>query len=166
MVIQKPIPSYLMVMNELAFISYPNQQHTCKACHQPIHPTKKCSDVMQNKNRFAQRMQIAQDSPQNQIVNEEPASTPPSLFSSPYANSVISGRSGVNLNQLNQLHRDAAAIATAKKRGSDGIESLGITTVVGSHTGRNMTLLDVARNMIPPSEKAPRREQECNDIEM
>lgn len=170
MVIQKPIPSYLRVMNELAFISYPNQQHTCKSCHQPIHPSKKCSEVMQNKNKIAQRMQIAQDSSQDQTSNQEHTSeqtlTPPPLLPSPYAYSVISGRSGVNLNQLNQLHRDAAtAAAAAKKRGSDRIESLGIATDFDSDTGRNMTLLDVARNMAPPSEKASRREQEEDDME-
>lgn len=53
MVIRKPIPSYLMVMNELTFISYPNQEHTCKSCHHPIHPNKKCSKVAQNKNKIA-----------------------------------------------------------------------------------------------------------------
>lgn len=166
MVIQKPIPSYLRAMNELAFVSYPNQQHTCKSCQQPIHPSKKCSEVMQNKNKIAQRMQVAQNSSQDQISNQEQILTPPSLLPSPYANSVISGRSGVNLNQLNQLHRDAAtAAAAAKKRGSDRIESLGIASGFGSHTGQNMTLLDVARNMTPPAEKASRREHEEHDME-
>ncbi|XP_062701723.1 uncharacterized protein LOC134285253 [Aedes albopictus] len=36
------IPSYVTIANEITMISYENQPKSCRHCHEPIHPGKKC----------------------------------------------------------------------------------------------------------------------------
>lgn len=179
MIIHKPIPSYLRIFNELAFISYPNQQHTCKSCHKPIHPYQKCSEVVQRKTNLAQRLEMSgddegqdegeyQDDYQEEkdddtLENQLPSLQLPPLRPSPYAAALISGRSSVNLNLLNETHRDAA-----RKRGPEDERDMLTSRFVAGQSKDHRTLLDVVRNQ--PIEKSSRREENPtenpDDIEM
>ncbi|KAL9698623.1 hypothetical protein quinque_002064 [Culex quinquefasciatus] len=57
MVVKKPIPSYVLVASEQAFVSYPNQQHTCKSCSKPVHPNKKCSVRKEGRKSVGDRLE-------------------------------------------------------------------------------------------------------------
>lgn len=174
MIINKPIPSYMRICNELAFISYPNQQHTCKSCNKPIHPNKKCSEVTQQRINLVQRLAMSnegqgeresQDVYQNEGIEceleQQPSSyQPPTMRPSTYADAVISGRSGVISNMLNKTYSDAT-----RKRGPENVDLRTQEITVG-HSNDHRTLLDVVRNLNQPVEKSARQEGILTDVEM
>lgn len=53
MEIQKPIPSYVPVAGELAYVLHSNQVKTCKHCTQKIHIGKSCSAARKETSRIA-----------------------------------------------------------------------------------------------------------------
>lgn len=154
MVVKKPIPSYVLVASEQAFVSYPNQQHTCKSCSKPVHPNKKCSEMKEGRKSVGDRLEQAQssidltadsnerlDTSQNQLWQKIP---PPPLMISPYASAITTGSAPVNLNRLNDAHRESL------KRPSD-VSGTGAMEV----SKQPLTLLDLARNLA----KTPRQEE-------
>ncbi|XP_039430295.1 uncharacterized protein LOC120413478 [Culex pipiens pallens] len=45
MVLSKPIPSFIQVESDLAYISYNQQVKTCRHCAKPLHNGKKCDEI-------------------------------------------------------------------------------------------------------------------------
>ncbi|KAL9696560.1 hypothetical protein quinque_016139 [Culex quinquefasciatus] len=133
MVVKKPIPSYVLVASEQAFVSYPNQQHTCKSCSKPVHPNKKCSEMKEGRKSVGDRLEQAQSSIDLTADSNE----------SPYASAITTGSAPVNLNRLNDAHRESL------KRPSD-VSGTGDMDV----SKQPLTLLDLARNLA----KTPRQE--------
>lgn len=172
MIIYKPIPSYMRMYNELAFISYPNQQHTCKSCNKPIHPNKRCSEVTQQRFNLVQRLAMSNESQgESESVNayqddeidcevlehQPPSYQLPTMRPSTYADAVISGRSG---NMLNKAYPDAT-----RKRGPENADFCNQGIPV-EYSNDHRTLLNVVRNLNQPAEKSARQEGILTDDEM